>query len=134
MSVGHTEVTTVPVVSCGEEHEDCGIRDVLDRVGDKWSVLVIVELAQGVRRFSRLQRSVPGISQRMLTLTVRRLERDGLVSRTVHPEVPPRVEYELTPMGHSLTFLLKSLADWSADHREAIAASRRRWDAANPAP
>ncbi|MFI8278882.1 winged helix-turn-helix transcriptional regulator [Streptomyces sp. NPDC085929] len=134
MSVGHTEVTTVPVVSCREEHEDCGIRDVLDRVGDKWSVLVIVELAQGVRRFSRLQRAVPGISQRMLTLTVRRLERDGLVSRTVHPEVPPRVEYELTPMGHSLTFLLKSLADWSADHREAIAASRRRWDAANPAP
>ncbi|MGR8012104.1 winged helix-turn-helix transcriptional regulator [Streptomyces hypolithicus] len=134
MSVGHTAVTTEPVVSCGEEHEDCGIRDVLDRVGDKWSVLVIVELAQGVRRFSQLQRAISGISQRMLTLTVRRLERDGLVSRTVHPEVPPRVEYELTPMGHSLTFLLKSLADWSADHREAIAQSRQRWDVANTAP
>lgn len=134
MSVGHTAVTTEPVISCGEEHEDCGIRDVLDRVGDKWSVLLIVELAQGVRRFSQLQRAVSGISQRMLTLTVRRLERDGLVSRTVHPEVPPRVEYELTPMGHSLTFLLKSLADWSADHRDAIAQSRRRWDVANTAP
>ncbi len=134
MSVGHMAVTTVPVVSCGQEHEDCGIRDVLDRVGDKWSVLVIVELAQGVSRFSQLQRAISGISQRMLTLTVRRLERDGLVSRTVHPEVPPRVEYELTPMGHSLTFLVKSLADWSADHREAIAASRQRWDAANTAP
>ncbi|MCZ4122864.1 winged helix-turn-helix transcriptional regulator [Streptomyces sp. H39-S7] len=134
MSVGHMAVTTVPVVSCGQEHEDCGIRDVLDRVGDKWSVLVIVELAQGVRRFSQLQRAISGISQRMLTLTVRRLERDGLVSRTVHPEVPPRVEYELTPMGHSLTFLVKSLADWSADHREVIAESRQRWDAANTAP
>jgi DNA-binding HxlR family transcriptional regulator len=134
VSVGHMAVTTEPVISCGEEHEDCGIRDVLDRVGDKWSVLVIVELAQGVRRFRELQRAVPGISQRMLTLTVRRLERDGLVSRTVHPTVPPRVDYELTSMGHSLTFLLRSLADWSADHRAAIAESRRHWDATTPAP
>ncbi|MBG0813560.1 helix-turn-helix domain-containing protein [Planomonospora sp. ID82291] len=135
MSVGHSAVTTeptAPVVSCGGEHEDCGIREVLDRIGDKWSVLVIVELAQGVRRFRRLQRAVPGISQRMLTLTVRRLERDGLVSRTVHATVPPQVEYELTPTGHSLTHLVKALADWSAAHREGIAASRRAWDAANP--
>jgi DNA-binding HxlR family transcriptional regulator len=134
VSVGHMAVTTEPVISCGEEHEDCGIRDVLDRVGDKWSVLLIVELAQGVHRFRELQRAVPGISQRMLTLTVRRLERDGLVSRTVHATVPPRVDYELTPMGHSLTFLLRALADWSADHRVAIAESRQRWDATTPAP
>jgi len=133
VSVGHTAVTAEPVVSCGEDHDDCGIRDILDRVGDKWSVLVIVALAQGVHRFRELQRAVPGISQRMLTLTVRRLERDGLVSRTVHPTVPPRVDYELTPMGHSLTHLLRSLADWSADHRTAIAESRRRWDATTPA-
>ncbi|GAA3418858.1 winged helix-turn-helix transcriptional regulator [Streptosporangium vulgare] len=130
MSVGHTEVTTEPVVSCGGE--DCGIREVLDRIGDKWSVLVVVELAQGVRRFRELQRAVPGISQRMLTLTVRRLERDGLISRTVHAVVPPQVDYELTPTGHSLTHLVRALADWSAEHRDGIAESRRRWDAAHP--
>lgn len=132
MSVGHTAVTTEPVVSCGGEHEDCGIREVLDRIGDKWSVLVVVELAQGVRRFRQLQRAVPGISQRMLTLTVRRLERDGLITRTVHPTVPPQVEYELTTMGHSLTHLVRALADWSAGHRDAIARARREWDAAHP--
>ncbi|MFF4348790.1 winged helix-turn-helix transcriptional regulator [Streptomyces sp. NPDC001530] len=132
MSVGHTEVTTTPVVSCGDEHEDCGIRDVLDRIGDKWSVLVVVELAQGVRRFRQLQRAVPGISQRMLTLTVRRLERDGLVTRTVYPTVPPQVEYELTAMGHSLTHLVKALADWSAAHRDSIARARQEWDTEHP--
>ncbi|MDQ0846133.1 helix-turn-helix domain-containing protein [Streptomyces sp. V1I6] len=133
MSVGHTEVTTTaPVVSCGEEHEDCGIRDVLDRIGDKWSVLIVVELAQGVRRFRQLQRAVPGISQRMLTLTVRRLERDGLITRTVYPTVPPQVEYELTTMGHALTHLVKALSDWSAEHRDAIARAREAWDAEHP--
>jgi DNA-binding HxlR family transcriptional regulator len=128
MSAGHIAVTAQPVVTCNE-NEDCGIRDVLDRIGDKWSVLVVVELAVGVRRFRRLQRAIPGISQRMLTLTVRRLERDGLVARTVYPTVPARVEYELTAMGHDLTHLVKALADWSADHRDAIAEARRRWDA-----
>jgi DNA-binding HxlR family transcriptional regulator len=132
MSVGHTAVTAEPVVSCGDEHEDCGIREVLDRIGDKWSVLVIVELAQGVRRFRQLQRAIPGISQRMLTLTVRRLERDGLINRTVHPTVPPQVEYKLTTMGHSLTYLVKALADWSAEHRDAIAHARQEWDAGHP--
>ncbi|MFJ3922824.1 winged helix-turn-helix transcriptional regulator [Streptomyces sp. NPDC090022] len=125
MSVGHIGVTD-PVVSCDD---DCGIRDVLDRIGDKWSVLVVVELAAGVRRFKELQRSVDGISQRMLTLTVRRLERDGLVTRTVHPTVPPQVEYELTELGHSLTHLVRALADWSLAHRPRIEAARRAWDA-----
>ncbi|MEV3856864.1 helix-turn-helix domain-containing protein [Streptomyces sp. NPDC050095] len=134
MSVGRTEVTTratttpEPVVTC-EDHDDCGIRDVLDRLGDKWSVLVVVELASGVRRFRELQRAVTGISQRMLTLTVRRLERDGLVTRTVYATVPPQVEYELTEMGHSLTHLIKGLADWSRDHKPAITAARAAWDA-----
>lgn len=132
MSVGHTEVTTVPVVSCGDEHEDCGIREVLDRIGDKWSVLVVVELAQGIRRFRQLQRALPGISQRMLTLTVRRLERDGLITRTVHPTVPPQVDYELTTVGHSLTYLLRALVDWSAEHRDAMARARQEWDADHP--
>jgi DNA-binding HxlR family transcriptional regulator len=83
MSLTNTEVTA-ELEPCGkDEHPDCGIRDVLDRVGDKWSVLVVVELASDTRRFRELQRAIDGISQRMLTLTLRRLERDGLVERTV---------------------------------------------------
>ncbi|MFF2658188.1 winged helix-turn-helix transcriptional regulator [Kitasatospora sp. NPDC058032] len=136
MSVGHTAVTTPaaadrPVVWC-EDGVDCGIRDLLNRLGDRWSVLVLVELAQGVRRFRELQRAVPGISQRMLTLTVRRLERDGLLTRTVHPTIPPQVEYALTPLGHSLTHLVRAMVDWSYDHHDAIVDSRQAWDAANP--
>jgi DNA-binding HxlR family transcriptional regulator len=132
MSQGHMEVTA-PLEPCGKaEHPDCGIRDVLTRVGDKWSVLVIVELASGVRRFRELQRAIDGISQRMLTLTVRRLERDGLVTRTVYPTVPAQVTYELTDLGASLTHLVKQLADWSLAHRGAIAGSRIDYDAANP--
>ncbi|MEU6057119.1 helix-turn-helix domain-containing protein [Streptomyces sp. NPDC047097] len=130
MSVGHTGVTTpataTPVVSCAEE---CGVRDVQDRLGDKWTVHVVVELAAGVRRFRELQRLVPGISQRMLTLTLRRLERDGLVTRTVYPTVPAQVEYELTGSGHSMTHLIKALVDWSLDHRGAIAEARAAYDA-----
>src|SRR5215207_2908746 len=77
------------------------VREVLSRVGDKWSVLVIAMLGQGTRRFSELQRSIDGISQRMLTLTLRQIERDGLVERTVYPTIPPRVEYSLTPLGRT---------------------------------
>lgn len=132
MSDGHIEVTAT-LEPCGkDDHPDCGIRDVLTRVGDKWSVLVIVELASGVRRFRELQRAIDGISQRMLTLTVRRLERDGLVTRTVYPTVPAQVTYELTAVGSSLTHLVKQLADWSLDHREAIGRSRAAYDAENP--
>lgn len=135
MSATHTGVTAgvAELDPCGQPgHRDCGIRDVLDRVGDKWSVLVIVELANGVRRFRELQRAIDGISQRMLTLTVRRLERDGLVQRTVYPTVPAQVDYRLTPTGASLTHLVKALAEWSLDHREAIAVARSGYDAANP--
>ncbi|MFJ3492200.1 winged helix-turn-helix transcriptional regulator [Streptomyces sp. NPDC086091] len=135
MSVRHTEVTTGPAAlePCGQrEHPDCGIRDVLDRVGDKWSVLVIVELAGGPRRFRQLQRAVEGISQRMLTLTVRRLERDGLVLRTVYPTVPAQVDYRLTETGTSLTHLVKALADWSLAHRAPIAQARASYDRAHP--
>lgn len=132
MSVSHTEVTA-DLEPCGlPEHPDCGIRDVLDRVGDKWSVLVIVELASGTRRFRELQRAIDGISQRMLTLTVRRLERDGLLTRTVYPTVPAQVTYELTDRGVSLTHLVKQLADWSLSSRNAIAQSRTEYDQNNP--
>lgn len=116
---------------CDQEPE-CGIRDVLDRLGDKWSVLVFVELNKGVRRFRELQHAIPGISQRMLALTTKRLCRDGLVLRTVYPTVPPQVDYRLTPMGSSLALTISALADWSRDHQSAIAAARGRWDAENP--
>jgi DNA-binding HxlR family transcriptional regulator len=118
------------VIRCETPQDECGVRDVLDRLGDKWSVYVMVELTAGVRRFKGLQRVIPGgISQRMLTLTVRRLERDGLVKRTVHPTIPPQVEYELTEMGRSLSHLIKALADWSISHRAAIVGSRASYDA-----
>ncbi|WP_308471429.1 helix-turn-helix domain-containing protein [Arthrobacter sp. Y81] len=132
LSGSHTEVTAL-LEPCGTpDHPDCGIRDVLDRIGDKWSVLVIVELASGVRRFRELQRAIEGISQRMLTLTVRRLERDGLVTRTVYPTVPAQVTYELTARGTSLTKLVKQLADWSLEHKDAIGTSRALYDQQHP--
>lgn len=135
MSPTHTEVTASPaeLEPCGSAgHPDCGIRDVLDRIGDKWSVLVVVELAGGPRRFRELQRAIDGISQRMLTLTVRRLERDGLVLRTVYPTVPARVDYRLTDTGAGLTHLVKALADWSLSHRTAIAEARTAYDRTHP--
>lgn len=104
------------------------IREVLDRVGDKWSLLIIVTLQSGRLRFSELQRHIPGVSQRMLTLTVRNLERDGLVTRTVHAEVPPRVEYELTAMGATLLVPSLALAEWAIAHRATIETSRAAFD------
>jgi DNA-binding HxlR family transcriptional regulator len=135
MSPTHTDVTAraAELDPCGQPgHPDCGIRDVLDRVGDKWSVLVIVELANGPRRFRQLQRAIEGISQRMLTRTVRRLERDGLVLRTVYPTVPAEVDYRLTATGTSLTHLVKALADWSLGHRDAIRQARDAYDDEHP--
>jgi DNA-binding HxlR family transcriptional regulator len=134
MSVAHTTVTTQAngtdtLGPCGDD--DCGIRDVLDRIGDKWTVLVVVELSKGVRRFRALQRAIPGISQRMLTLTTRRLCRDGLVQRTAYPTIPPQVDYRLTDTGESLAATVFALAEWSREHRQAIADARRRWDAEN---
>ncbi|GHI88932.1 hypothetical protein Sxan_62960 [Streptomyces xanthophaeus] len=90
---------------------------------------MVVQLAAGTHRFRELQRAVDGISQRMLTLTVRRLERDGLITRTVYPTVPPQVEYALTGLGHSLTLLVRGLADWSLAHCPEIEAARQEWDA-----
>ena len=108
--------------------DDCGIRDVLDRLGERWSVLVIAALAKGARRFHQLQASVPGISQRMLTVTAKRLIRDGLVERTVYPTIPPQTDYRLTPMGESFAQTVLHLADWSRTHKDLIAASRLRFD------
>ncbi|QAY71878.1 transcriptional regulator [Xylanimonas protaetiae] len=111
-------------------HESDGkaVRAVLDRVGDKWSLLVIGTLAQGPLRFGELQRHIPGISQRMLTLTVRQLERDGLATRTVYAEVPPRVEYELTAMGRTLIEPSVAIASWAVANYPAIEAARATFD------
>lgn len=104
--------------------------DILNRIGDKWSVMIVGRLAQGPRRFSELRRSVDGISQRMLTLSLRNLERDGLVTRTAYAEIPPRVEYALTPLGHTLTEPIAALWDWAAAHQDDISRARLRYDRA----
>jgi DNA-binding HxlR family transcriptional regulator len=110
--------------------EDCrAVSDVLDRVGDKWSVLVVVMLGDGPRRFNELRRSIASISQRMLTLTVRGLERDGLVTRTVFPTIPPRVEYQLTKLGRSLLEPVGALGDWARVNHAKIMEARLKFDA-----
>lgn len=103
--------------------------DVLNRIGDKWSVMVVGILSRhGTIRFNELKRSINGVSQRMLTLTLRNLERDGLVTRTIYPEVPPRVEYGLTQLGKTLTGPINGLWDWSAEHHGAIIEARAVYD------
>lgn len=109
------------------------IREVLDRIGDKWSVLVIGTLQAGALRYSDLHAIVPGISQRMLTLTLQQLARDGLIIRTAYAEVPPRVEYELTVLGHSLMAAVLALSSWAAAHHEVVASHREAFDLANSA-
>jgi DNA-binding HxlR family transcriptional regulator len=106
----------------------CPTRRVLDRIGDRWTVLVVGTLDDGPRRFSEIRRRVDGISQKMLTQTLRGLERDGLVARTVYAEVPPRVEYELTTAGETLRAPLKALERWSIEHFGAVAGSQREYD------
>ncbi|WP_369204197.1 winged helix-turn-helix transcriptional regulator [Streptomyces sp. PU-14G] len=100
------------------------IREVLDRIGDKWTVLVVGTLSTGSLRYSDLQASIPGISQRMLTQTLKYLERDGLITRTAYAEVPPRVEYELTDLGRSLLDAVAAMAGWAAAHHREIADNR----------
>lgn len=103
---------------------------ILALIGDKWSILVIGQLRDGTLRFSELHRAVSGISQRMLTLTLRQLERDGLLTRTVYPSVPPRVDYALTPLGATLLDSMVALGEWATAHRREIKDNRRRYDAA----
>ena len=111
--------------------EDCrAVSEVLARVGDKWTVLVVGVLGDGPKRFSEIRRALGSISQRMLTLTLRGLERDGLVTRTVFPTIPPRVDYELTKLGRSLLKPVNGLGLWARQNRAAIADARRRFDGA----
>jgi DNA-binding HxlR family transcriptional regulator len=105
------------------------VRQILNRVGDKWSILVIAMLDRGTRRFTELRREVEGISQRMLALTLRQLERDGLVERTVYPVVPPKVEYALTDLGSTLLESVRGLVSWAMEHRGQVAAARVMYDA-----
>ncbi|MFF7558725.1 winged helix-turn-helix transcriptional regulator [Streptomyces pseudovenezuelae] len=124
MSQRNTGVT-VQVVNA----HACPVREVLDRVSGKWSVQILVAAAHGPIRFTELERSIEGISRRMLTLTLRNLERDGLVTRTVHPTVPPRVDYELTPVARELHEILQRLTDWAERNRVYIAEARASYDA-----
>jgi DNA-binding HxlR family transcriptional regulator len=107
----------------------CRAREVLQRVGDKWSVYVIDLLGQDTKRFTELHRSIDGITARMLTVTLRGLERDGIVTRTIHPVIPPRVEYALTPMGQTLLTTIGQLVTWADNHVTEIEAARAAYDA-----
>ena len=114
---------------------NCAAREMLVRVGDKWSVYVINVLGNaGTLRFNELRSQVDGISQRMLTVTLRGMERDGLVKRTVYPEVPPRVEYALTKLGGTLRQLVRGLVQWSGAHLDEVDAARAAYDARNRRP
>jgi len=129
MRRGQEGTTVIP--SNLHDPEDCrAMSDLLARVGDKWTVLVVAELGNGAKRFNEIRRALGSISQRMLTLTLRALERDGLVVRTVFPTIPPRVEYELTKLGRSLLEPVSGLGLWVRKNRQAIQDARRRFDAA----
>ena len=111
-------------------HTGCrNVTPVLNRVGDKWSMLIVMILSTGPHRFSELKRAIDGISQRMLTLSLRGLERDGLLTRTVTPSIPPRVDYELTELGISLREPVKALGDWAFEHIGCIRAAQQSFDA-----
>jgi len=112
-----------------EHHEFCPVRDIMDRFGDKWSLLAILNLGySGKTRFNELKSKIDGISQRMLTVTLRSLERDGLITRKIYAEVPPRVEYELTMLGQSLLHKIWELAQWASGSMEDIMHARLEYD------
>lgn len=116
-------------VSDPQSHDCRAVSAILSRIGDKWSVLIISRLGEGPRRFNEIKRIIGGISQRMLTLTLRNLERDGLISRTVTPTVPPRVDYALTGLGRDLLGPVTALSQWAIAHQPCIEAARTQFDA-----
>ena len=141
MDSGHVgPVRDAPVAAGGEpagaacEPSPCRAREVLQRVGDKWSMYVIDLLGHRTMRFSELHRSIDGITARMLTVTLRGLERDGIVTRTIHPVIPPRVEYALTPMGQTLLATIGQLVAWADGHVSEIEAARAVYDARHQPP
>lgn len=123
MSGTHSSVRKIDAPS-----DDCqAVAETLDRIGDKWTVLVVRALQPGPLRYNGIRRAIDGISQRMLTLTLKGLERDGLVTRTMYPTIPPRVDYELTQLGRELMVPLRSLYDWAVKHRAVMLAARRKF-------
>jgi len=119
----------IPDEPCLQSAGCKNVAPVLNRVGDKWSMMIVMTLSRGPLRFSELKRAIDGISQRMLTLSLRGLERDGLVTRTVTPSIPPRVDYELTELGISLRQPVKALGDWAIGHIACIREAQARFDA-----
>lgn len=133
MSRSHTDVPVEASAARdvrGVMEEACPLAEVIDHVAGKWSIGILVAAAHGPVRFTELERAINGVSRRMLTLTLRKLERDGLLLRTVYPTVPPKVEYTLTDMANELHETLRSLTDWAERHRADIAAAQRFYDAA----
>ena len=118
----------------GRDEGNCtAVNDILSTIGDKWTVLIVVTLSKGPMRFNEIRRAVNGISQRMLTLTLRGLERDGLATRTVYPTVPPRVDYALTELGKTLISPITAVASWAIEHRSEVADARANFDIAKAA-
>ena len=108
---------------------DCRpVAEILSRIGDKWSVMLVMELSSGTRRFSELRRTLHGISQKMLTISLRGLERDGFVRRIIHPTIPPKVEYQLTQLGRELAIPVRALGEFAIENRERVLAARERFD------
>ena len=123
MSGTHTSVRKIDT-----SHDNCqAVAETLDRIGDKWTVLVVGALERGPLRYNEIRRVVDGISQRMLTLTLKGLERDGFVNRTMYLTIPPRVDYELTELGRKLMVPLRSLYEWAVKHRPAMLAARKKF-------
>jgi DNA-binding HxlR family transcriptional regulator len=122
--------TNTPVRACEAGHKPA-VTETLARIGDKWTVMVVGALHQGPMRYNQLRRAVEGISQRMLTLTLKGLEEDGLVNRTMYPTIPPRVDYELTDLGRGLSKPVEALGKWAMDHQTEIQAARARFDGRN---
>src|ERR1700749_1904457 len=132
MTLMNSRVPALPPRPDEDGHHDCrGVASILARVGDKWSVFVIMKLGGGPLRFNELKRMIGGISQRMLTLTLRGLERDGLVTRTAFPTIPPRVDYELTDLGRGLAKPVQALGQWAFEHQPEIQGARTRFDSRN---
>ncbi len=128
MSQGNTDVSNEAVTLDPEKLEICTVLEVINRISGKWAIGILLEATRGPVRFTELERSVEGISRRMLTLTLRNLERDGLLVRTVYPTVPPRVEYEATAMAKELYASLSGFVGWAERHRDEIAAARVQYD------
>jgi DNA-binding HxlR family transcriptional regulator len=118
---------TLMLAADGGFEQPCPIRDVLDRIGDQWSLLVLDALEGGTKRFNELMRALGDISKQMLSLTLKRLEEDGFVRRTVYPEVPPRVEYALTPLGQSFLVPMKGLVAWADTHHRLVCEARAQY-------